>query len=168
MLSVVRRVSTRLAKPNPSFNGVKYREYKICVHKTNAMKSSSEDCKNNPLISLAKKKVIQHDFYSANYCESPSCEQKVCKTTCDTITKTEYLGHGTHSDSTKVPGAVYLSAQDAENNQRLQYGKFYKAEERSKPSTAHADETLDATRTENVNNNSEMLNNIAMYKKFNE
>lgn len=150
-------------KVSSALNGVKVKGAQITVHKQTPMKSSHEECASNPLIQKGSK-IIIHPAYGVSTCDIPTCGNKACPTPCGPMSKIKIVGHGTHSDSEKVPGVVRLSETDGNNQKRPQYGKFYSAKDRPVPS--NPEETLDPVQTKNINQNSELANNILMNTKF--
>ena len=155
--------------PNKIYPKIQNQTYKIHISNTNPMNASHEQCQVNPVIPLGAKKAIQHPSINAAYCKKLECEKKPCESfdsTCDEITKVEAIGHGTHSDSSKVKGVEYLSEKDFNGKSSKQYGKFYPAN--SRVPLPNNDQAYNETATKEVSNNQEMLNNINMYKQLNE
>jgi len=97
------------------------------VDNTDALKSTHELAKNNPLLkkmwkNSAVNNSFQHPTIGRITCEEPSCSNKICKKVCSSEAERVYVGHVTHSN---YPGSVYLSEKDFTGQNRPQYCIYY-------------------------------------------
>jgi hypothetical protein len=130
---------------------------------TTALTTSHEHAKTNPLLTKSKGdlKSYQHPSIGRVTCEQPNCANKICKKVCGDIKEKAYIGHGTHS---KYPGSTYVSSKDFDDKQQIQNGLFYK-----EPIKNHdtAGDNVHQKRTENLNNNYEMVTSIHIHASRN-
>jgi hypothetical protein len=67
------------------------------IDDTNALTTSHEQAKVNPLMS-SHRKIIQHPFIGQYICIKPHCEKQLFEKTCDIPKSKTYVGHVTHGN----------------------------------------------------------------------
>lgn len=95
------------------------------VHTPEPSTSSEESLKNNPPVSLYRKKgskVIQHSEVVEETCETPGCSKRLCDTICNKVRDAKSVGHVGHSEE---HNSMLISNEDLEGNPTPQYMKTY-------------------------------------------
>lgn len=128
------------------------------VDKVDAMKTTHEQTQSNPLImkTYNRNETMQHPSIVRTSCDKEYCEHQLCKKPCSTIKEVADVGHATHSAT--YPGVTYVSATDCSGTPRPEYLLPYTIPIENTTNGAYTDQT----KTTNLNNNREALENIHM------
>lgn len=114
---------------------------------------------NNPEVTVTNNQgntyTIRHNEVLKSTCVEDQCKQKVCQSLCNSPSgeKDKAIAHFTTSPT----HATYVvSNTDLEGNKQIQYAKGYSVPHEVEPS----DVNINKKRTQNLNNNTNALQNI--------
>lgn len=156
MFSVVKnsQVNMKIICPNtlryiPSYNASCRQSYATYrVHTPEPCTSSEESLKNNPPVSLYRKKgskIIQHSEVIEEKCAASNCSNKLCDTPCGPVKESQAIGHLGHSEEHNTN---LLSTKDVNGENVPQYMKKYEKGLTLESQSAHPEK--DAERTERL------------------
>lgn len=153
MLSKLKQFAT-FSKPH-TYAGVLNKNYVTYrIDQAKAITTTHEQAQVNPLLTKPNGSTMQHPAIVRTLCDIPNCEHKVCKKPCNTPIENSDVGHATHSD--KFPGVRYISNTDSSGDARPEFMLPYERPIENTTSGAN----IDKTKTKNLNDNSEALNNV--------
>ena len=127
------------------------------VDDANALTTTHEQAQLNPLLQRNNGSTFQHPPYVRSICNIDNCKDVICPKLCGQLIETADVGHATHSDS--FPGVRFVSNSDYSGNP---LSPEYMVPYAIPVENTTGGVNINATKTANLNNNQEALNNVHM------